>query len=380
MRWVGASEPKSLKLETREPSSDPFERVYRRKSSAGVGAALLIIGGCLALALALIGVVIAIFARVDEITRQLLTTVPAIVGIGALTAGWRAAKAPLEVGLGPGGLRITTRAGSRTHPWPEVGWATVQPVPLSSHRQIQVFDAGGKQMARLPDALEDFDGLAATLQAALAAKRDGTAERVQLGRACRSAIVMLFGGLFAIGLGAVNFASARADERAARLLATEARPGIARIKRRFIAPNGVTPRLVYEVRAPDGRTGERNAEVERDYWDSLADATSVPVSYVASDAGVSRLARGEVIKNDWTDQPRFRYILSVLIALVGLIGLAAGGLSWRGWDIDIDSKTGKLSIRRYSVTARDDDDPGQAGETPARRSRDLHERVGRDEH
>ena len=68
------------------------------------------------------------------------------------------------------------RPGTTSTPGIRVGRPPfdTSPVPLSSHRQIQVFDAAGKEITRLPDALEDFDTLAATLQSALAAKRDAT--------------------------------------------------------------------------------------------------------------------------------------------------------------------------------------------------------------
>src|SRR5206468_1154827 len=43
-----AASCRNAAMETPQPASDPFERIYRPRSSAGVGAVLLIVGGCLA--------------------------------------------------------------------------------------------------------------------------------------------------------------------------------------------------------------------------------------------------------------------------------------------------------------------------------------------
>ena len=43
------------------------------------------------------------------------------------------------------------------------------------------------------------------------------------------------------------------------------------------------------------------------------------------------------------------YGMSAVGLVVGLFFLGASVLQWRGWDIDLDSKTGKISIKRFGT-------------------------------
>ena len=125
----------------------------------------------------------------------------------------------------------------------------------------------------------------------------------------------------------------------------------AEVVRRFTAPNGVTRRLEYRVTGVGGRTGTRNAEVKSAYWNRLENAKTVPVVYVPDEPAVSRLVEGEVESRDLADSPGFMMGLSV--ALIGLcvVFLAAAAMQWFGWDIDLDSKTGKFVKEFFGPTS-----------------------------
>lgn len=54
-----------------------------------------------------------------------------------------------------------------------------------------------------------------------------------------------------------------------------------------------------------------------------------------------------MIDDDPAASPIMMYGLSALVAAMSLLLFVGGALQWRGWDIDLDSKTGKLSIKRF---------------------------------
>jgi hypothetical protein len=220
---------------------------------------------------------------------------------------------------------------------------------LNQRRQLVVYDVDGKTLARISEAFDDFDQLTEIVKQRIEAKGDDTADRLQRRKSKRSALFLSGTAVGLLALAAVNLWMVQREQRARRLLAEAAVAGDAEIVRRFIAPNGVTTRLEYRITAPDGAQGTRNAEVSRAYWDSLEGATTVPVTYVAADPSISRLTTGEVPDDDPTRKPGMMYGLCGVLALICLFLLAAAVLQWRGWDIDLDSKTGKISIKRFGT-------------------------------
>ncbi len=208
-----------------EDSHEEVEHLFLRRDSATSNARWCMLGGVLALVSAGIGFAVAIFTRVDQLSFHAITTLPTLLGLGALTAARSLASTPQQVAV----------------------------------------------------------------------------------------------------------------------------PGEARIERRFLAPNGVTPRLEYRITTADGLTATRNAEVTRDDWDRLEEASNVPVVYVADEPAISRLTEGEPESKDLMDRPAVMYGLSIAGGLLCLLLLVAAALQWRGWDIDLDSKTGKVSIKRFGT-------------------------------
>jgi hypothetical protein len=328
---------------------EPKELIFPIRRTAAAGAVLWLAGGLGALGLAMVGLVVAEVAHVNPISLQLMTTLPTLLGIGALVAAWTTSRTPRAVGVGPEGVRIETRRGSHLYGWDRVGWSTVQPGTLNGRRVLRLYDTAGRPLATLSDALEDFDGLVEAIAAGVAARGDQTADRVRASRSKRSALFLAGTGVVFLAVaGAVAWMTYR-ERRAEQLLAASAVPGEAEIEQRFLAPNGVTPRLVYRVTTPDGRTATRNAEVERPVWDALAGARTVPVLYVLDEPAISCLASGEARDRDPFKEPLIGYGLPVTVALLSLFFLAMAILMWLGWDIDLDSKTGRFSIKRFGT-------------------------------
>lgn len=328
---------------------DDVEFLFLRKESAGTSAVLWTIGGCVAVGFAVLGFVLSLVTRPNQFSLHAMTTLPTLLAIGALSAAWRIARSPRQITVGPNGLTIDHRKGAETHGWDRIGWATVGPGVLNQRRQLVVYDVHGKLLVSISDAFDDFDQLTEVVKRRIESMGDDTADRLQRRKSKRSALFLAVTGVGLLALAAVNLWMVQREQRAQRLLEEAAIPGDAEIVRRFIAPNGVTPRLEYRITAPDGTQGTRNAEVTRAYWDSLEGATTVPVKYVAADPSISRLSAGEVADDDPTKRPAMMYGLSGVLAVFCLFLIAAAVLHWRGWDIDLDSKTGKISIKRFGT-------------------------------
>jgi len=178
-------------------------------------------------------------------------------------------------------------------------------------------------------------------------RTDTTSEA--LAKARRSAVFVGMGGIAFIMLSVFVVVETRDTIRAERRFQEAAVPGQARIEERHMAPNGFTPSLVYRIIAPGGRSARRNAEVERSVWDQLAGCVAVPVFYVPDEPEISHLAAGEVEDLSLFKQPLLGYGMPAVLTVMSLFFLAAAALQWRGWDIDLDSRTGCLSIKRFDA-------------------------------
>ena len=251
--------------------------------------------------------------------------------------------------VGPQGVCIEDRRGQRHYSWADIGWAATGTSTMGFRRQLTLYDIRGKTIASLSDAFDGFDSLVEQVQSHIAKKADATAPTIQKRKGRKSAV---FVASVALILGAVSIANlwmGFEEKRTAKLLQEAGVPGEAEIVRRFVAPNGVTRRLEYRVSGVGGQTGTRNAEVTPAYWDSLETAKTVPVIYVPQEPAVSRLVQGEVESRDLSDSPAVMIGLSVVLIGMCVVFLGAAIMQWYGWDIDLDSKTGRISVQRFGA-------------------------------
>src|SRR5262245_728349 len=100
------------------------EEVFEVRPTATSTTVLWLAGGVAAFGVAAVGFVLTLLLQLDPISMHLVTTLPAIFGVGALLAGWTMARTPREVGVGAGGLRIQSRRGSHVYGWDQIGWST----------------------------------------------------------------------------------------------------------------------------------------------------------------------------------------------------------------------------------------------------------------
>jgi hypothetical protein len=337
---MSASEPVSIP----EP-----EGIFQVRKQAASHAVLWLLGGIGLLGFAAFGFLIAMIGRVNQFSLHTMTTLPTILGLGAILAAWSKFRAPREVGVGPNGIRVDSGRQSRTYGWDQIGWSAVQTGGVGLQRSLRLYDVRGRTLVDLSDAIEDFDALAELIKRRIAAKGDPAAGRIQTSKAKRTATLAAVMGVVLLAACAALAWNTHTEIRAARLLEESAVPGQAQIERRFLAPNGITPRLIYRVTTDDGRSATHNAEVERRVWEKLEGAQTVPVLYVPENPSISRLMIGEVKEPSSFQQPLIGYGLPIAGAVLAIFLLGAAAVLFSGWNIDLDSKTGRLSIKRYGT-------------------------------
>jgi len=273
-----------------------------------------------------------------------------MIGAFALWAGgWTLSRGPRRVTIDEDGIQIEQSGGTKRHQWTQIGWATVTATAMSWQRRLVVYDISGEKLASLSEAFRNFDDLAATVKSKVADQNPAIAGVIRLRKARKSAVFMASGASVMILISAAVAWITYDEQRAAKLLETDGVEGVATIERLFVAPDGLTTRVEYTVTNEAGETGSRNAEIEPAYYAELmeADAKTIPVMFVPAEPAISRLQRGEIIDDDFLKSPVAGYGLPALLTLICIFFLAAAALQWKGWDIDLDSKTGRISIKRF---------------------------------
>jgi hypothetical protein len=267
-----------------------------------------------------------------------------------LVAAWSFAQTPREISVGRDGLTILRRRGSQSYRWDEIGWATITTVPVFNRRRLVLFDAKGQTLAKIDEDFEEFDRLERLVKKRIAATGPEAAERIRTNKARRAAAVTAAGSTVMLALCGFMIWKTHADQLAAHALEEHGVEGQAAILRHFIAPNGITRRIEYRVTTPDGRSGTRNVEVIRPVWELLEGESAVAVVYDPDNPGNSRLVSGQADeKDDITDDPIIVYGLCAFLGLICILGWASAILHWNGLSIDLDSKTGKVSIKPFGT-------------------------------
>lgn len=329
-------------------SLDDLDFVYELKKPIGLRSVFYIVGGAALLVVAAIAFLLGLLLPAEKQPFALFIASTVIPTLGALAAFGIAIglmRSPRRVTVGSSGLAVEGDDGTRRWTWNEIGWATIGMGALSYQRQLTVFDTQGKRLVQLGTAFADFDDMAESIKAAVERTSPEAAKTVQARKARKTGLFMMLGAVLFFALAVFNAINAWNEQNAARRLADEGAEIEATIKRHYLY--NVTPRLEYEFTTPDGKTFTRDAMVQQDAWNSLEGATTVPVRYVPDDPDNNRLVGGEVV-ND-TGSPVTNLLLSAAVGMLSLFFLTIGVLQYCGWDIDLDSKTGKVSIQRFGA-------------------------------
>lgn len=327
-------------------SSD--EQVFLRDRSTGAKGALLIGAGVFALFLALLGFVIASRSPAWKLSLHSFSTAPALLGIGFLTAGWSMLRTPRKVVVNREGFWFENAQSQRGVRWDQVGCALASGPGMSHRRNLNVLDVNGKSIVKLDESFDRFELMVKSITDRIQSRSNGAASRLASRKARRQGVIaIVLGCVMALCSGFVAW-STRQKQLGERALLQNPVFAEAEIVRKFVAPNGVTKRIEYRITS-EGRSATRNVEVEPAFWITLNEDDLIPVIHVKGDPDFSRLVRGEVHELGSTRIPLVRFG-SALAGVVGsLMVIAAGVLLWNGWEVNIDPKTGKWSLKRFGT-------------------------------
>ncbi len=324
----------------------PAETVFRMDAGTYRKARWWRVGGGLGLACTALGFGLSLTIPMDQFARTAVTVVPMLFAMQAFITARNMTRGPRQVTVGPGGLRLVMEKGEQTYAWSQIGWAGKTNVAMTKRWRLRLYDDAGRPLAEVGDAVLGFEELVRLVAAHIAAKTDGSADRIRRSKARRQGVFLVVAGPLFIALGILNATSTANEGRKIGRLREAGVAGVAQIEDRKLAPNGVTPRLIYRITTPDGRTATRNLEIARPLWDHLADAKEIPVIYVPDEPDISRLLVGEIEKRE---SPGVGYLLSFFVSAMGLLFVVGGVLSFRGWDIRFDEKTRRFSMNRFGT-------------------------------
>ena len=312
----------------------------------GVQSAVFLMGGALAVLFGLATAGVMVFLPTVPIYRFTFATVPPTIGgVLLLGAGIARLRTATRVTADDDGLTVERGSGRRdSYDWDQLAYAEDDSGGTFG-RTFKVYDTAGRCVANLRASLQPFDLLVTGVKEYLNREDDAAhaaaVDRLRLRKNRRVALHSLALGLVFAALAAFLISDGFAERRAERLLNEQGVPGTAEIVELFLAPNGITPRLVYRV-TPD--SGERNVEVPRAYWDALHGQDRVPVVYVVSEPSISR-APAEIADEAGFEADLGPWLPVLFLALPAfLIGSSVFLLA--GWDLRTDEATGRLRLRR----------------------------------
>src|SRR5262249_14861611 len=119
------------------------------------------------------------------------------------------------------------------------------------------------------------------------------------------------------------------------------------ITEKIVAPDGQTHRLYYRVEDPNGKSDTANVHISSNLWNTLEVGQKIPVMAVPGRPDISHYS--EPIDDDGIQmRPSMSMVLSVAVTGLAAFFFVMGVLSFRGIEIDFDSKKG-IRIQRIKV-------------------------------
>lgn len=325
-------------------STEHFDdQVFENPISHAASPTYSFMGGACLIVIAIVAFIVAINTRPGQMTLQLTTTMPTIIGIGLIGRGFLLRSQPMRIVVGVSGLQITTKKSTRQYSWSEIGSATKVNVLNNSKTCLRITNTAGKVIVRVDESFPEYQRLTNLVEFYVDSKHDDTSLRIMSRKAKWTGLGCLVFGCF-LGAAAIFIAlSSREAQRAEELLLVKGVPGEAEIIRRFVAPNGVTKRINFRING----SKVKNVEVEPSFWDQLEFAKTVSVVYVPDEPDISRLQIGEVKNKDFTKTPRGGYLLAGLGGMMALFSIVFSPIAWWGYDLAFDKEQRVWQIKRY---------------------------------
>ena len=204
----------------------PDKATFNRSHTAGMSGTMLLVVGLGFLVLAVVGFGMALVGRPGQLGLHAMSTMPAILGVAALTGAWSLLRTPSRVTIGSDGLTIESKRGIQLVRWDNVGCAAFETAGSSNRRRLNITDPNGKSIVKLDQSFDRLDDLAAMISARPRKTRgDGTAKRILRAKARRQGALAFLVGLFlAFACGFVGWTTYK-NQRAMHLLEEQGEPG-----------------------------------------------------------------------------------------------------------------------------------------------------------
>ena len=330
--------------------AEVVETVFRGQGNSLIWGLLSLAGGCGLLLMGILGFFLALLTDATVVSQQMMTTLPVLLAIGLLTNGTGMVFRPREIIVDAEGITVDRPWGFASVEWSEIAWGKADTHPLTHIERLTLYNAKGKILLQVGNYIEGYERFAKLVNARVNTAENQKAEEIRAKKSRWSALLVIgMGLLFTVG-GGFLIADGRYKARASNLLATSGTMGEGQVVDRLMAPDGRTCRLHYKVVVDGRESSVQNVEVTREVWLALEGAVVVPVLYVPEEPNISRLVAGQVESNDFTDTPMGGYVTGALGIIMGLFMLSIGTMLWRGWDIGLDSQTGKFRVKKFGET------------------------------
>jgi hypothetical protein len=282
----------------------------------------------------------------NHLAMHASSTLPILMGFFAGSAAWSLLSTPSQVRVSAEGIDVGSTP-ARMIPWEQIGGVIVDTHNNAwggPAKSLRLMNSEGKLIIKIGGAIEKFDRL-------IELAREGITQTppevafTDIGGPDTTAIRLGRRRAMLTGLGTVLFGITTTflvsdgwwNLQAAQRMASEGVDGTGTVVRHFVAPNGITRRIEYEVHGDDGTSATHNVEVETKLHERLKIGDTVQIRFVPGDPHISRLSAGEIQDgNEFFESP-------LGIVLLGCGGLAMSifmavmtVMSWKGYDIKVN--------------------------------------------
>lgn len=278
-------------------------RIYTTHDSVGLQAALCLAGG-IGLVLLMVALFVFNLALPNKAQDNFL---PGFIGgtsilwIGLIGRGIFLLRSVRQVMIDSDGVHLHGFISRRTLPWNQIDRIGIDKKASlfggKSHEVLTLFDANGKPLGQIPDTIHHFQSLghdiaerSATARGHATYDTESDEARQFATKMRKSRLLAVLAGLLALGMGA-GFVWGLNDELHVRRYATEGQMVEAKLTRRYM--QRVTPYVEYSFTDSAGQSHSRSVMMNKEDWDDLVFAKTIPVEYLRSDPEWNRPLHGE---------------------------------------------------------------------------------------
>ena len=287
----------------------------------------------------------------NQLAFHFVTTLPFIGTMFLLSNAFANYKSTREVRLHAEGVETIEVGKSKMTPWTEIKEVSLkQSSSIGSVGQniVRLLDGEGDPLVKISGNFESMENLANSIRAvggiAETSESEKRAPSSSARRAGKRNAILMAGGALLMTAGAIFLPyDAWQKSRFNHLLETEAIDGQGVVTKAYLAPNGRTCRMEYEVKGETGEVGSRNVEVTRTFFEQISQGDSVDVKFVPQEPSINQLRSGEVVSDDITQKPMTGYLMGVFMAFIGVFLWTMMVISWKGYDVDFTNGKFKLT-------------------------------------